>query len=79
MHRLPAAPIVALLEGMAHDRDIEYTQVAKDLGIGPRSAFAWRRGERDTISFDLADAVLVAAHLNWHDVFAAEDLAEVMA
>ena len=69
MPLLPAAPLARLIEGMAERRGVEYSAMAAGLGVEPRAAYDWRRGVREYARFDMADQVLVAAQLNWHDVF----------
>ena len=69
MPLLPAAPLARLIEGMAERRGVEYSAMAAELGVEPRAAYDWRRGVREYARFNMADQVLVAAQLNWHDVF----------
>jgi hypothetical protein len=83
--KLPALPIVALVEGLIarEDRnrrlgpnDPMPTGAREDicawLGIQPRSLLAWRVGQRERIQFEIVDQILTRSGAGWWEVFTAE-------
>lgn len=81
--KLPAAPLAALVDEHVRrvqaEHDLERgdhnlngasaKSVCSSLGIDERMLRAWRTGERVSVQFDVADRVLTALGVQWHDVW----------
>jgi hypothetical protein len=89
--KLPAAPVVALVErliaredwtrrrGLDNSRDSGAREhVCAWLGIHPRSLHAWRVGQRERIHFETVDQILTRAGVGWWEVYT-EDTCRVPA
>jgi hypothetical protein len=86
---LPAAPLAAMVNKLIdRQRQLDPLVIAKSdphdtsrlvvcerLGINPRSLFAWEKGERASVQFDLADRTITRAGLMWFDVYGDDPIA----
>jgi hypothetical protein len=80
--RLPSRPVGMYLEQRARRLRAEWQtpeeqfgEVCALAGIKfPRSVWAWRRGERATVDFDVVDRILVNLGLNWWDIYTPEQV-----
>lgn len=75
---VPARPLADAVVRYANSRRVRgvprsLEDVCAQLGIEPRTLYAWRVGERALAHFDIADAILQATELNWWDVWACHE------
>lgn len=80
--RLPSRPISLYIQQRANRlRDRSWRRIRQDeavgeicslVGINPRNEWAWRHGERNTLSFDEVDRILVTLGLHWWDIYTPE-------
>ena len=70
---LPARPLAVALDALAAKLEGGIEELAVQVGFSSRSYRGWRSGERATVRFDLADKILVAAGLEWWDVWSEDE------
>lgn len=84
---LPSAPLVALVDqiherrlvvaGLLDDADgASVNEVCRDLDVSPRTVLRWRSGEAERVRIDVAERLLLAAGVEWHEVYPFDDYAE---
>lgn len=66
---LPARQLADAVERRITRSSRGREEVCKDVGVSPRTLYAWRVGERYSCGFSEADAALGALALNWWDVW----------
>jgi hypothetical protein len=85
--RLPTEPLVRLIEttldrreamiDVVGDAGANLEAVCADLDVSSRTFRRWRKGEITEVNVGVAERVILAADVEWHDVYSYDDHADV--
>jgi hypothetical protein len=60
------------VERRAIERGLSFDDYAEAIGVGARRLRAWRNGEAETVTLDVADRAMCAVGLLWFEVYCAD-------